>query len=551
MSIFSRRSNAEIVEIQLSHDKLLDMIPRLANIIKKEGLLYVSHSPPNSSDSNASLARQLINQRLITPDRLAQMIAKRTGYRHINSLKMLQLDADVFDRVPMGIFRWFDAFPVSLGDGWVHVVLLDPTDQLALQQLRFFTACQVKPMVASLDLIDLLFAKFQPNVKLPFLDSSQGRMVAPTVIRTEGKGSQVSRLQSRTIVPHKQQPEPPKVPVTSLSPSPPPSPQIDETFLSTFQSTDLQQNIEPSPLDFSSLQEVDDDIESSTSQKVPRSDSSFDMHRDPDSIVIPSQQLKSDDPSDFSDVNLFETRVEEDPLPSYEAVEQPAEMTSDTELGLSLVEIVTEEVTVLSSSSKAEIQLEDSLKASFDDSLVEATNHTSMAVDLPEPLTGLHPGVGHLNQLLVKVSLQSNPQKLFEVISDACVKIGIHSGVLFNLQLMESGSSHYWTLDSTSQRVTQNEMPEPIEDLGIKTIMEMLHSGNEEEWVSLKVKLGYRWQVFADAWVNSALPPTHMYSTPTKTGQKLVAMMRFSGLAYHKTLMMTSIQVLKAAAKRL
>jgi type IV pilus assembly protein PilB len=93
----------------------------------------------------------LLDSGAITGDQLARAIAERFGLKHAD-LSVYKADVSALNLIPAPVARRFEAVPIGFGgDGSLLVAMADPTNVLALDDLKLMTGREVQPVVASSD----------------------------------------------------------------------------------------------------------------------------------------------------------------------------------------------------------------------------------------------------------------------------------------------------------------------------------------------------------------------------------------------------------------
>ena len=101
----------------------------------------------------------LLESGAITGDQLARATAQRFGLHHVD-LALFKADVGALNVIPAQMARRLGAAPIGYDDGGhLLVAMADPSNVLALDDLKLRTGCEVRPVVASPDDIDGLIGR--------------------------------------------------------------------------------------------------------------------------------------------------------------------------------------------------------------------------------------------------------------------------------------------------------------------------------------------------------------------------------------------------------
>jgi hypothetical protein len=142
----------------------------LARHLLREGLL--SHDDcqmiaKDHSSTGAGFAKVIVVLGLMTDEKLAQYIAKKTRYELIppGSLCITQNGAEGTIDIPL--MQRLEVVPISLTRNTLRVAMADPLDGITVNQLEFFLPYNIKPIIASFTSLNKtltqLIQDYEPN----------------------------------------------------------------------------------------------------------------------------------------------------------------------------------------------------------------------------------------------------------------------------------------------------------------------------------------------------------------------------------------------------
>ena len=101
----------------------------------------------------------LLDSSAINHDQFARAVAQRFGLHHVD-LGIFKADIAALNAIGPQAARRFKAVPIGFGeDGALMVAMADPSNVLALDDLKLMTGHEVRPLVASLDDITALIGR--------------------------------------------------------------------------------------------------------------------------------------------------------------------------------------------------------------------------------------------------------------------------------------------------------------------------------------------------------------------------------------------------------
>jgi hypothetical protein len=102
------------------------------------------------------LGSSLIELGFIQEDVLVTLLSKKLGVPAVSHSELLQVPADVIDRLSPAVAEKFRVIPIRLDHKHLRVAMSDPTDFKSLEELAFITGNIIDPMIAPE--VQILFA---------------------------------------------------------------------------------------------------------------------------------------------------------------------------------------------------------------------------------------------------------------------------------------------------------------------------------------------------------------------------------------------------------
>lgn len=125
----------------------------IGDILIDEGLLspeQVEEALLVQQKTGEKIGRILKNRGYITSLQLSRALAKQQRMDFV-SLSSLSIPADAIASVPENLCRKYSLIPIEFEPGSVKVALSDPMNLMALDDLRIFLGCEIRPVVAAED----------------------------------------------------------------------------------------------------------------------------------------------------------------------------------------------------------------------------------------------------------------------------------------------------------------------------------------------------------------------------------------------------------------
>jgi type IV pilus assembly protein PilB len=108
--------------------------------------------------SGRTAEQVLLENGALTADQLARATAERFGLHHVD-LNVYKPDLGAANLIPAQAARRFSAVPVGFEDGDLLIAMVDPSNVLALDDMKLLTGHELKPVVASPDDIAALIGR--------------------------------------------------------------------------------------------------------------------------------------------------------------------------------------------------------------------------------------------------------------------------------------------------------------------------------------------------------------------------------------------------------
>jgi type IV pilus assembly protein PilB len=108
--------------------------------------------------SGRTAEQVMLESGALTPDQLARATAERFGLHHVD-LNIYKADLGAANLIPSQAARRFSSVPVGFQDGKLLVAMVDPSNVLALDDMKLLTGHELQPVVASPDDIAALISR--------------------------------------------------------------------------------------------------------------------------------------------------------------------------------------------------------------------------------------------------------------------------------------------------------------------------------------------------------------------------------------------------------
>ena len=127
------------------------MEPRIAELLVRGGLVsreQMSKAQEKGRDNGSTVLKELVQLGYTTEDILTEFLAKQFGIERIN-LVSGDIDDSVFALVPPQLIQKHQLVPTKLLGSTLTITMADPTDLVAINEIKFITGYGVKVVLAS------------------------------------------------------------------------------------------------------------------------------------------------------------------------------------------------------------------------------------------------------------------------------------------------------------------------------------------------------------------------------------------------------------------
>lgn len=140
----------------------------LGQLLVNEGLLTESDRiliRTASGTQGAAFARGVIAIGLLDEEELAAFLAEKTKWRVADKDLSRESRKDAWAAIDRLLVERLEVMPLRLEGDTLLVAMVDPLDRDTIEQLRFFTGCRIKPVIATLSQIRAGLAKLLSDFK--------------------------------------------------------------------------------------------------------------------------------------------------------------------------------------------------------------------------------------------------------------------------------------------------------------------------------------------------------------------------------------------------
>src|ERR687898_418034 len=127
------------------------MEPRIAELLVRGGIVsrdQLTQAQEKERDSGSSVIRELVRLGFTSEDNLAEFLAKQFGIQKLE-LNAGEIEDSVFNLVPPHLIQKHQLVPTKLTGSTLTVAMADPTDLVALNEIKFITGYGVRVVLAS------------------------------------------------------------------------------------------------------------------------------------------------------------------------------------------------------------------------------------------------------------------------------------------------------------------------------------------------------------------------------------------------------------------
>ena len=127
------------------------MEPRIAEFLVRGGVVtreQLVQAQEKERDSGSSLVKELVRLGFTTEDNLTQFLAKQFGIERVE-LNPSEIEDAVFSLVPPQLIQKHQLVPLKLLGSTLTIAMADPTDLVAVNEIKFITGYGVRAVLAS------------------------------------------------------------------------------------------------------------------------------------------------------------------------------------------------------------------------------------------------------------------------------------------------------------------------------------------------------------------------------------------------------------------
>lgn len=127
------------------------MEPRIAEFLVRGGVVtreQLTQAQEKERDSGSSLVKELVRLGFTTEDNLTQFLAKQFGIERVEP-NPSEIEDAVFNVVPQQLIQKHQLVPLKLLGSTLTIAMADPTDLVAINEIKFITGYGVRVVLAS------------------------------------------------------------------------------------------------------------------------------------------------------------------------------------------------------------------------------------------------------------------------------------------------------------------------------------------------------------------------------------------------------------------
>ena len=127
------------------------MEPRIAELLVRAGIVsrdQLSQVHEKDRESGASIIRELVRVGVTTEDALTEFLAKQFSIEKID-ITPQEIEDSVFSLVPPQLVQKHQLIPVKLLGSTLTVAMVDPTDLVAINEVKFITGYGVRVVISA------------------------------------------------------------------------------------------------------------------------------------------------------------------------------------------------------------------------------------------------------------------------------------------------------------------------------------------------------------------------------------------------------------------
>lgn len=163
------------------------MEPRIGELLVRGGIVtreQLNEALEKEKSNGSNVVQELVRLGFTTEDQLTQFLAKQFGIEKVE-LGNVEISDSVFNLVPSDLIQKHQIIPLKLAGSTLTVVMTDPTNLIAINEVKFITGYGVKVALASASEIKRLLEKRFGTVSYDEVLKKFGGNDAMEVIRDE------------------------------------------------------------------------------------------------------------------------------------------------------------------------------------------------------------------------------------------------------------------------------------------------------------------------------------------------------------------------------
>lgn len=163
------------------------MEPRIGELLVRGGIVtreQLNEALEKEKSNGSHVVQELVRLGFTTEDQLTQFLAKQFGIEKVE-LANIEISESVFNLVPSDLIQKHQIIPLKLAGSTLTVVMTDPTNLIAINEVKFITGYGVKVALASASEIKRLLEKRFGTVSYDEVLKKFGGNDAMEVIRDE------------------------------------------------------------------------------------------------------------------------------------------------------------------------------------------------------------------------------------------------------------------------------------------------------------------------------------------------------------------------------
>jgi type IV pilus assembly protein PilB len=127
------------------------MEPRIAELLVRGGIVtreQLSQAQEKERENGSSVTKELVKLGFLTEDALTEFLAKHFGIEKVE-LNPTEIDETTFNLVPAHLVQKHQIVPLKLLGSNLTIAMADPTELVAINEVKFITGYGVRVVVAS------------------------------------------------------------------------------------------------------------------------------------------------------------------------------------------------------------------------------------------------------------------------------------------------------------------------------------------------------------------------------------------------------------------